>query len=81
VPRRVDHVELVHLAVARLVAQRDALCLDRDATLTLEVHRVEHLRLHLTVFETAAKLDEPVGQRRLAMIDVRDDREIANPLH
>ena len=81
VPGRVDHVELVGLPVARLVAQRDALGLDGDAALALEVHRVEHLRLHLAVLQAAAQLDEPVGQRRLAVVDVRDDREVADELH
>ena len=49
VPRRVDEVQLVALAVARVVAQRHALRLDGDAALALEVHGVEHLRLHLAV--------------------------------
>src|SRR5690606_16688858 len=43
VARRVDDVELVGLAVARGVLERDALRLDRDAALALEIHRVEHL--------------------------------------
>ncbi len=81
VPRRVDHVQLVGLAVARLVAQRDALRLDRDAALALEVHRVEHLRLHLAVLQAAADLDEAVGERRLAVVDVRDDGKIADQFH
>ncbi len=78
---RVDQVELVDLAVARLVRQRGGLRLDGDAALALEVHRVEHLRLHLAVGEPAAALDEAVGERRLAVVDVGDDGEIADVLH
>ena len=48
---RVDQVEVVGLAVARLVAQRRGLRLDGDAALALEVHRVEHLRFHLALGE------------------------------
>ena len=47
VPGRVDHVELVALAVLSVVVERDALRLDGDAALALEVHGVEHLGLHL----------------------------------
>ena len=81
VARRVDQVELVGLAVARLVAQRRGLRLDGDAALALEVHRVEHLRFHLAVGQAAADLDEAVGERRLAVVDVGDDGEIADVLH
>ena len=52
--------------------------LDGDAALALEVHRVEHLRLHLARLEGAGDLEKAVGQRRLAVVDVRDDREIAD---
>ena len=61
--------------------QRDALRLDGDAALALELHGVEHLGLHLAGFEAAAELDEAVGQRGLAVIDVRDDRKVADQLH
>ena len=81
VPRRVDEVDLVVEPVARPVLQRDALRLDRDAALALEIHRVEHLILHLARREAAAQLNEPIGQRGLAVIDVRDDREVADPFH
>ena len=52
--------------------------LDGDPALALEIHRVEDLRLHLTRLERAGELEQAVGQRRLAVIDVRDDREIAD---
>ena len=81
VTRRIDQVELVRFAVARPVRQCGGLRLDRDPALALEVHRVEHLRFHLAIGQAAAPLDETVGQRRLAVVDVRDDREIADVLH
>ena len=81
VPRRVDQIEVIHLTIARGVAQRRGLGLDGDAALALEVHRIEHLRRHLAVRQAAAELDEPIGQRGLAMIDVGDDREVADVLH
>jgi len=47
----------------------------------LEVHRVQHLRLHLSIGQAAAALDQAICQRRLAVVDVRDDGKIADMLH
>ena len=49
--------------------------LDRDAPLALEVHGVEVLGPHVTGIDRAAQLEDPVGQGRLAVVDVGDDRE------
>src|SRR5690606_441963 len=77
----VDQVELVSLTVARLVVERHALRLDRDAAFALEIHGVEHLRLHLAILQAAAELDEAVGERGLAVVDVGDDGKVADQLH
>ncbi len=82
VPGRIDEVQLVALAVTlRRVIKSDRLGLDRDAALAFELQGIEHLVLHLAGFQSSADLDEAVSQRGLAVIDVRDDREIAYPLH
>src|SRR6056297_271066 len=73
---RVDEVELIDLSVRRRVVQRHALRLDRDAALTLDIHGIEYLLGHLPIGQAAAYLDETIGQRRLAMVDVSDDREV-----
>jgi hypothetical protein len=52
--------------------------LDGDAAFLLDIHVVEKLRGHLARLEPAGGLDQPIGQRRLAVIDVRDDAEIAD---
>ena len=52
--------------------------LDGDAALALQVHGVEDLRRHLALLQRAGHFEQPVGQRRLAVVDVRDDREITN---
>ena len=80
-PRGVDEVEVVHLAIAGAIAQRRRLGLDGDATLPLDVHRVEHLRLHLAVRQTAAEVDDPVGQGGFTVVDVGNDREVSDVLH
>ena len=76
-PGRVDQVQDVLLPVVGLVGQPDGVRLDRDAALALEVHAVEDLRLHLTRLERPGDLEKPVGERRLAVIDVGDDGEVA----
>jgi hypothetical protein len=78
---RVDQVERVGLAIACGVCQRGRLRLDGDAALALEIHRIEHLLAHLAVRQSAAALDEAVGQRGLAVVDVGDDREVADIAH
>ena len=78
VARRVDEVEHVVLAVARAVIEPHRLRLDGDAALALDVHGIEHLLDHLARFEPAGELNQPVGERRLAVVDMGDDREIAD---
>jgi hypothetical protein len=36
--------------------------------------------LHLARLYGSGDLEEPIGKRRLAVVDVRDDREVSNPL-
>ena len=74
--RRVDQVQDVLLAVLRGVMQAHRVRLDRDAALALEIHRVEHLRFHLAGLQGAGELEEAIGERGLAVIDVGDDGEI-----
>ncbi|MGY4329105.1 hypothetical protein ACVWWG_003522 [Bradyrhizobium sp. LB7.2] len=78
--RRVHQVEDVILAVPGVVFQPNRLRLDSDAALALDVHGIEHLLLpgHFAVGEAAGDLDQTVGQRRFAMVDMGDDGEIAN---
>ena len=66
-----------YLAVARLVEDAHRLGLDRDPALALEVHRVEDLLAHLPRIDGVRDLEDAVGQRRLAVVDVGDDREVA----
>ena len=80
VSRRVDEVQHVVFAGERAVVQRDRLALDRDPALPLDVHVVQKLVLELTFGHPSRELDQSIGQRRLAMVDVGDDAEIADVL-
>ena len=71
--RGVDEIEDVLLAVSGGVVEANRVRLDGDAALAFEVHRIEDLRFHLTGLERTGDFEEAIGQRRLAVVDVRDD--------
>ena len=80
-PRRIDEIKVVHLPVARLVAQGCGLRLDGDAALALDIHRVKHLLFHLAVGQASAQMDDAVCQCGFAVVDVGNDGEITDMLH
>ena len=75
---RVDQVEDMGNTTLWRVGQPDGVRLDSYSTLTLKIHRVEHLGLHLTRPERSSELKKSVGECRLSVIDVRDDRKISD---
>ena len=74
----VDQIELVGLAVLRGVGHADGVGFDGDAALAFEVHGIEDLGLHFARGEGSGQLEQAVGERGFAVVDVRDDREIAD---
>ena len=78
--RCVDEIELELLSVARRVGHSHGVELDGNPALSLQVERIEHLCLHLALLQHAGRLDQTVSQRRLAVVDVRYNAEVANVL-
>ena len=73
---RVDEIQLVEIAVVGFVIT-DSVGFDGDTALTLEVHGAEHLLHHLALARKRARdFEQTICQRRLAVVDVRDDREV-----
>ena len=72
---RVHQVQLIAVP-----GEAHRLRLDGDPAFALDVHVVEHLLVaaHLAVGHAAGRLDQPVGERRLAVVDVRDDAEVTD---
>jgi hypothetical protein len=58
--------------------QAHGLRLDGDAALLLDIHVIENLFRHLARGKAAGRLDQAVGERRLAVVDMGHDREIAD---
>ncbi len=75
---RVDEVEGVFEPVGGGELDADGVGLDGDAALALDVHRVEHLLLHVAQRDGVRLLDEPVGEGGLAVVDMGDDGEVAD---
>ena len=74
---------IVHL-VCRLLLEKiihaDSARLDGDAALALEVHVVEQLLLHLADGDRLALLEQTVGKGGFAVVNMCNNREIANLL-
>ena len=77
-PRRVDEVEMVELAVIGDVVHAHGLALDGNAALALDVHAVEQLGLHIAMGHGTRHLQDAVGDGRLAMVDMGDNAEVAD---
>jgi hypothetical protein len=76
--RGVDQVELLDLAIPGEVIHPYRVGLDRYSPFTFQIHGVQNLSLHLARRDRTGELEQTIGERGLAMIDVRYDREITN---
>ena len=75
---RVDQVQLVCLSVGCGVSHAHGRGLDGYTFFALEVHAIEELRLHLAIGNCAGNLEQAIRKRGLAVVDVRDNAEVAN---
>ena len=78
VPRRVHQVELILEPVLGGIVEPHRLRLDRDPPLTLNVHVIKDLLAHLPRRQPPRRLDQPIRQGRLAMVDVGYNRKVAD---
>ncbi len=74
----VDEVEGVFLPILGGIAHGNGLGFDGDAALALQLHGVHDLVHHLPLLVDAGLLQDAVGQGGLAVVDVRDDAEVAD---
>ena len=77
-PRRVDEIEHIVLPVVGAVVEPDGARLNGDAALPLQLHIIQNLRLHLPFVHGAGLLQQPVGQRGFAVVDVGNNGKISN---
>ena len=74
----VDQVQQVVISIRGLVLEGNRVALDRDSPFSLDIHGIEHLFMELTLRNAITGLNQSVGKRRLAMIDVGNNAEISN---
>ena len=60
VSRSINKVQLVNLTIAGFIVQRHALGFDGNTTLTLNIHRIQYLRLHFPVGKAATYLNKTI---------------------
>ena len=73
VARCIYQVQDVFFTVLRGVIDPNGLRLDRNAAFSLDIHAVEHLLFHVAVGHGVRRLDQPVSERRLSVVDMRHD--------
>lgn len=80
VARRIDNIDDIRVIrlVGVVIHQTRRLQLNCDAPLALQVHCVEVLGLHLAPSDSARLFEQPVGDRRLAVVNVGDNRAGTN---
>src|SRR4029078_9980395 len=81
VPGSIEQVQSIVLHGFARVMHRHWMRFDRDPALPLQVHRVKKLVLLIPLVDRAGPLEQSVRQRRFAVIDVRDDAEVAGKLN
>ena len=74
----IDEVEVIHLAIVRLIIQRHRPRLDGDAALLFQLHIVQDLILHIPLGHRLGRFQNPVGQGAFAVVNMGDDAEIAD---
>lgn len=80
-PRGIDKIEREDLTRPAGVREHHGLALDGDAALALNLHGVQDLVAELPLRHQARVLNQAVGQRGFAMIDMGNDAEVSKVLH
>ena len=75
---RVDEIEFIGVPIGEGVVHPDRMGLDGNAAFAFEIHPVEELLLQIADGDRSGQFEQPVGQRGFAVIDVRDDAEVAD---
>ena len=76
--RRIDQIEDILLPVFCLINNTNGLRFDGNTTLTLQIHIVQHLRLHLAAGQQSCHFDDSVCQGRFTMINMCNNTKISD---
>ncbi len=59
--RSIDQIQDILLPILGFVVHPSCLKLDGDPPFALQIHIIEHLSLHITVFNGAGRLKQSIG--------------------
>ena len=76
--RCIDQIEDIFLSILCFINNTDRLRLDRNTSFTLQIHIVQHLRLHFTFCQKPCPLNDAVCQGGFAVVDMSNDTEVAD---
>ena len=74
----IDQIQLIGLAILGIVSHSYGVGFDGDASFALQVHIIQHLRLHLARGERAGQLQQAIGKRGFAVVNMGNDGEVAD---
>src|SRR5690625_777543 len=69
------------LSIGTLIVHPNRMALYGDPSLSLQIHIIQDLGLHLTLTYRAGAFKKPVSTRRFSMLNVGNNTEIANVFH
>ena len=76
----IDQIKDVLLTILRFINGSHGLSLDGDTALSLQIHIVQDLRLHLSLGQKTCLLYNTIGQGRFTVVDVGDNTKISDVL-
>ena len=80
-PRCIDQIKDIFFSILGAIGQGNGIAFDGDAAFPLYVHTVQHLILKISIIADAGKLNQPVGKRGLAVVNMSDNAEVSYIIH
>src|SRR5271157_5572770 len=77
-PGSIYKIEYIFITVVGLIVEPDRMRLDRNATLTFEIHGVQHLLHHFSGAYGPCKFKQPVGKGGLSVVNMCNYRKITD---
>jgi hypothetical protein len=77
----INQVQPILLTIGMLVIHLNSMAFNGNATLTLQVHTVQHLILKIALRDGSGMLQHPISQRTLPMVNMGYDDKVSQVLH
>ncbi len=78
VPRSINQIETIGFSIFGRVAQGHGVSFDGDPALTLQIHGIKKLGLHIPLRDQPSDLQKPIGQRGFSMVHVRNNTKVSD---